>query len=261
MFAGDVVGRPGRELLAARAASLRAEFGLTFLLANAENAAAGAGITANIARELRAAGVDALTLGDHIWDQRGFDAEIGALDGVCRPANLPAMNPGRTSLLLERDGVKLGIFTVLGRQYLNLKSDCPFLTADRIISELRAAGADLVFAEIHAEATSEKIALGRHLDGRATMVVGTHTHVPTADACVLPGGTAYLTDAGMTGPYDSVLGRDVASVIARFRDGMPRRFEVATGDVRISAALAEIDPVTKRAVSMRLVTVRAGGQE
>jgi 2',3'-cyclic-nucleotide 2'-phosphodiesterase len=255
LFAGDVVGRPGRELLCARAASLRAELGLTFIIANAENSAAGAGITGGIARELLAAGIDGITLGDHLWDQKGFDAEIGALERVCRPANLPAKNPGRTSLLLERDGVKLGVFTVLGRQYLNLKSSCPFLAADRVIEELKTAGADLVFAEVHAEATSEKIALGRYLDGRAVMVVGTHTHVPTADACVLPGGTAYLTDAGMTGPYDSVLGRDVQAVIGKFLDGLPRRFEVATGDVRISAALAEIDPVSKRAVSMRLLTI------
>jgi hypothetical protein len=257
LFAGDVVGRPGRELLCARAASLRTELGLTFLIANAENAAAGAGITAGIARELLAAGVDAITLGDHIWDQKGFEAEIGALERVCRPANLPAKCPGRTSLILERDGVRLGVFTVLGRQYINLKGDCPFKAADRVLEELKTAGADFVFAEIHAEATSEKIAMGRYLDGRAVMVVGTHTHVPTADACVLPGGTAYLTDAGMTGPYDSVLGRDVQAVLGKFLDGMPRRFEVATGDVRISGALAEIDPATKRAVSMKLVTVTA----
>jgi len=257
LFVGDVVGRPGREVLCARATTLRAELGLTFIIANGENAAAGSGITTGIVRELLGAGIDGITLGDHLWDQKGFDTEIGALDRVCRPANLPEKNPGRTSLLIERDGVRLGVFTVLGRQYLTLKSSCPFLAADRELEKLRAAGADLVFAEVHAEATSEKIALGRYLDGRAVMVVGTHTHVPTADACVLPNGTAYLTDAGMTGPYDSVLGRDVEAVIARFLDGLPRRFGVASGDVRISAALAEIDPATKRAVSMRLVTVPA----
>jgi len=257
LFVGDVVGRPGRQLLCARAAGLRSELGLTFLIANAENAAAGAGLTAKLAQELLSAGVDAITLGDHVWDQKGFDAEIGALQSVCRPANLPERCPGRTSLLLERDGVRLGVFTVLGRQYLNLKASCPFVTSDRVLGELTAAGADLVLAEVHAEATSEKIALGRYLDGRVAMVVGTHTHVPTADACVLPNGTAYLSDAGMTGPYDSVLGRDVQAVIARFLDGIPRRFDVATGDVRISAALAEIDPATKRAVSMRLITVAA----
>jgi metallophosphoesterase (TIGR00282 family) len=257
LFIGDVVGRPGREFLRERVASLREELGLTFIVANAENAAAGAGITGTIARQLLAAGVDAITLGDHVWDQKGFESEIATFERVCRPANLPASNPGRTALMLERDGARLGVFTVLGRQFLNMKSDCPFLTADRVLGELNVAGADFVLAEIHAEATSEKIAFGRHLDGRAAIVVGTHTHVPTADACVLPAGTAYLTDAGMTGPYDSVLGREVKPVIAKFLDGMPRRFEVASGDVRISAALAEIDPATRRAISMQLVTIPA----
>src|SRR5690606_7826809 len=164
LFVGDVVGRPGRELLCSRAKALRAELGLTFIIANAENAAAGAGITGGIVRELLAADIDAITLGDHIWDQKGFDAEIGTFDRVCRPANLPARNPGRTSLLIERDSVRLGILTVLGRQYLNLKSSCPFVAADEEVKKLQEAGADLIFVEVHAEATSEKIALGRYLD-------------------------------------------------------------------------------------------------
>jgi hypothetical protein len=254
MFVGDVVGRPGRELLCARAASLREEFGLAFLVANGENAAAGAGITGAIARQMAAAGVDGVTLGDHVWDHRGFESEIGGLEKLCRPANLPAGCPGRPWLVVERDGVRLGVFTVLGRQFMPPR-DCPFAAADRVLSELAAAGADVVLAEIHAEATSEKIAFARYLDGRAAVVVGTHTHVPTADACVLPGGTAYITDVGMSGPYDSVLGREVAPVLQRFLDGMPRRFGVAQGDVRLSAAVAEIDPSSHRAVSMRLVTI------
>lgn len=257
-FAGDVVGRPGREFLCARAASLRGEHGLTFLIANAENAAAGSGITGAIARQILGAGVDAITLGDHIWDQKGFETEIDALERVGRPANLPASNPGRRWLLLERDGVRLAVFTVLGRQFMPPRSDCPFRTADAIIAEATAAGAQFILAEIHAEATSEKIAFAHYLDGRASIVVGTHTHVPTADATVLPGGTAYLTDVGMTGPYQSVLGRDVKAIVARFLDSMPRRFEVASGDVRISGALAELDLETRRATSMRLMTISAG---
>ena len=253
LFVGDVVGRPGREFLCARAASLRAELGLTFLIANGENAAGGSGITGAIARELLAAGIDAVTLGDHIWDQKGFESEIVSLDRVCRPANLPAICPGRTWVVIEREGVRLGVFTVLGRHFMPPK-DCPFLAADRVLVELGSA-ADIVVAEIHAEATSEKLAFGRYLDGRASMVVGTHTHVPTADATILAGGTAYITDLGMTGPYDSILGRDAKSIIARFLDGMPHRFDVAKGDVRISGALAEIDPATRRATSMKLVTI------
>jgi 2',3'-cyclic-nucleotide 2'-phosphodiesterase len=257
LFVGDVVGRPGREFLCSRAAALRADLGLTFLVANAENSAAGAGITGTIARQILDAGVDALTLGDHVWDQRGFETEITGLERLCRPANMPLACPGRPWLLVEREGVRLGVFTVLGRQFMPPR-DCPFLAADRVLGELAAAGADVVLAEIHAEATSEKIAFARYLEGRAAIVAGTHTHVPTADACVLPGGTAYITDVGMTGPYDSVLGREVKPVLGRFLDGMPQRFGVAQGDVRISGALAEIDPATRRAVSMQLVTIRAG---
>ena len=256
LFVGDVVGRPGREILCQRAKSLREELGLTFIVANAENAAAGAGLTAALAHELLGSGVDALTLGDHVWDQRGFEAEIGALDRVCRPVNLPESCPGRPWLIIENEGRRLGVFTALGRQFMPPR-DCPFRAADRVLGEIRAEGVELVLAEIHAEATSEKIGFGRYLDGRATIVVGTHTHVPTADATVLPGGTAYITDVGMTGPYDSVLGRDLKPVLDRFLDGMPRRFGVATGDVRLSGALVEIDPDTKRAVAIRLLNVPA----
>ena len=200
-------------------------------------------------------GVDAITLGDHVWDQRGFETEIGGIDRVCRPANLPSACPGRDRLIVEAGGFRLGVFTVLGRQFMGPKVDCPFLTADRLLAEMKGQ-ADAVLVEIHAEATSEKIALGWYLDGRALVVVGTHTHVPTADACVLPQGTAYLTDAGMTGPYASVLGREVAPVIGRFLDGMPRKFGVAGSDVRISGALIEFDPAARRAVRCELVTVK-----
>jgi 2',3'-cyclic-nucleotide 2'-phosphodiesterase len=253
LFVGDVVGRPGRDILCGKAAALRAELGLTFIVANAENAAAGAGVTGTIVKELTEAGVDGITLGDHVWDQRGFETEIGALERVCRPANLPLSAPGRPWLVLERDGFKLAVFTVLGRHFMPPR-DCPFLAADRVLAEIGVA-ADGVLAEIHAEATSEKIAFGRYLDGRVAAVVGTHTHVPTADATIFPQGTGYITDVGMTGPYDSVLGREVAPVLQKFLDGMPKRFGVASGDVRLSAALIEIDPASKRAVSIRLITI------
>lgn len=253
LFVGDVVGRPGRDILCAKAPMLRAEFGLTFIVANGENSAAGAGITSSIVKQFTDAGIDAVTLGDHVWDQRGFDSEIGSLERVCRPANLPAAAPGRAWVMVERGGMRLAVFTVLGRHFMPPR-DCPFLAADRVLAEI-ADGAHAVLAEIHAEATSEKIAFGRYLDGRAAAVVGTHTHVPTADASILPGGTGYITDVGMTGPYDSVLGREVQPVLHKFLDGLPRRFEVAKGDVRLSGALIEFDPDAKRTATMRLVTI------
>ncbi len=255
LFIGDIVGRPGRDIVAAEVPRLRTELGLDVVIANAENAAAGAGITGAIARSLLNAGVDVITLGDHVWDQRGWETEIGGFERVCRPANLPAACPGRDHVVVEAKGVRLAVLTVLGRTYLNLKAECPFLSADAMLAKI-AGAADAVFVEIHAEATSEKQALGRHLDGRVMAVVGTHTHVPTADAAVLPRGTAFLCDAGMTGPYDSILGREVAPVVGRFLDGMPRRFDVAEGDVRLSGVVVEYDPGTRRATRCELVTVR-----
>jgi metallophosphoesterase (TIGR00282 family) len=255
LFIGDIVGKPGREVVETRLAALRRERGIDFVIANAENAAAGAGITGSIARSLLGHGVDALTLGDHVWDQRGWENEIGEIDHVCRPANLPASNPGWDHAVIEARGFKVAVFTVLGRQFMNMKAEDPFAAADRMIERLKGQ-ADALIVEIHAEATSEKQALGWHLDGRVTAVLGTHTHVATADAAVLPRGTAFMCDVGMTGPYASVLGREVAPVVSKFRDGMPRRFEVATGDVRMSAALIEIDPAMARAKSIELLTVR-----
>ena len=243
LFLGDIVGRPGRNFVIERLADLRVELDVDLVVVNAENAAGGAGITEKIATDLHTAGVDAITLGDHVWDQKNFENEIEQLECVCRPANLPEQNPGRSHLIIEKDGFRLGIFTVLGRNYLALKSSCPFAMADAKIKEIESL-CDAVLVEAHMEATSEKVALGWHLDGRAAVVVGTHTHVPTADGRVLPGGTAYLSDAGMCGPYASVLGRDVGQVVATFLDGRKRRFPVAEDDVRIAGCLIEIDPNT-----------------
>jgi metallophosphoesterase (TIGR00282 family) len=257
LFIGDIVGRPGRDILAERLPRLRTEHGVDFVVANGENAAAGAGITGALADSILGCGVDAITLGDHVWDQRGWETEITRMDRVCRPANLPAACPGLDHVVVNNRGFRVAVFTVLGRQYMNLKADCPFLCADRMIERLKGQ-ADAIVVEIHAEATSEKIALGWHLDGRVTAVLGTHTHVPTADATVLPKGTAFMCDVGMTGPYAGVLGREVAPVVSRFLDGMPRRFEVAEGDVRISAALVGIEPAMARATGIELITVRRG---
>ena len=256
LFIGDIVGRPGREIVGARVQKLRTELGLDFVVANAENAAAGSGITGALAKSLLDSGIDALTLGDHVWDQRGWESEIGQIERVCRPANLPATCPGWDHLVIESRGFRVAVFTLLGRQFMGMKAECPFLCADRMIDRLRAQ-ADAIIVEIHAEATSEKQAMGWYLDGRVTAVLGTHTHVPTADATVLPKGTAFICDVGMTGPYAGVLGREVAPVVAKFLDGMPRRFEVATGDVRLSGVVVEIGASMARAEKIELITVKA----
>jgi metallophosphoesterase (TIGR00282 family) len=238
LFIGDIVGKPGREIVSALVPRVRAERGVDFVIANGENAAAGAGITGTLCKSLLEAGVDAITLGDHVWDQKGFEHEITTFDRVCRPANLPPGNPGRDHLIVEKHGFRLLVFTVLGRSFMGLKAECPFLAADALLAK-HAGRFDGALVEIHAEATSEKQALGWHLDGRVTAVLGTHTHVATADGSLLRQQTAFMCDVGMTGPHESVLGREIAPVVGRFLDGLPRRFEVATGDNRLSAALVE----------------------
>jgi 2',3'-cyclic-nucleotide 2'-phosphodiesterase len=255
LFIGDIVGKPGREIVAAHVAKLRTERAIDFVIANGENAAAGSGITAAIAQTLREAGVDAITLGDHVWDQKGFEADIKGLNYVCRPANLPAANPGRDHLIVEKNGFRLLMFTVLGRTFMGLKADCPFLGADAMLQKL-AGKFDGALVEIHAEATSEKQALGWHLAGRATAVLGTHTHVATADAAVLRGHTAFICDVGMTGPHESVLGREIEPVLGRFLDGMPRRFEIASGDNRLSAVIVEFGP-SGQATGIEWLQIRA----
>jgi len=255
LFVGDIVGRPGRDIIIERMRKLRVDAGIDFVIANGENAAAGSGITAAIARSLLDAGVDAITLGDHVWDQRGWEQEITQIERVCRPANLPPSNPGWDHLIIESRGFRIAVFTVLGRHFMGMKADCPFLCADRMIEKLKAQ-ADAIIVEIHGEATSEKQALGWYLDGRVTAVLGTHTHVPTADACILPKGTAFMCDVGMTGPYASVIGREIEPVVNKFVDGLPRRFEIATDDVRLSAALIEIGASMARAEKIELLTVR-----
>ncbi len=254
LFIGDIVGRPGRDIVCQELPRIREEMALDFVIANGENAAGGSGLTARIAEELLGCGVDAITLGDHVWDQRGFESDIDRLERVCRPANLSRSCPGREVLVVENKGFRLGLFTVLGRQFMRPLTDNPFTTADRLLEQLNA-DTDAVFVEIHAEATSEKTAMGWYLDGRACAVVGTHTHIPTADGTVHPRGTGYLTDAGMTGPYQSVIGREVQAVVARFLDDMPRKFPVAEGDVRLCGALIEIDAASGLCDSIEQITI------
>lgn len=251
LFIGDIVGRPGRDIVAALVPKLRAERGIDFVIANAENAAAGAGITGAICTSLLGAGVDAITLGDHVWDQKGFEQEITAFDRVCRPANLPAGNPGRDHLIIGKNGFRLLVFTVLGRSFMGLKAECPFRGAEAMLKKL-AGQFDGALVEVHAEATSEKQALGWHLDGRVTAVLGTHTHVATADESLLRRQTGFMCDVGMTGPHESVLGREIEPVVGRFLDGMPRRYGVAAGDVRLNGAIVDFTPAGRATAVQRI---------
>jgi len=228
-----VFGAPGRRAVESRLGELRDELRIDFCVVNGENAADGRGITAKIAERLLASGADVVTLGNWAWGQRGFAPYLSGTDRVLRPANMSPKSPGRG--LAVHDGV--AVISLLGAYGL-MPSENPFLAADRLVEEARRE-TPVVLVDFHAEATSEKVALARYLDGRATAVLGTHTHVQTNDARVLAGGTAAITDAGMTGPHDSVIGSVDEGAIRRFVTGMPTRLEPATGDVRIEGALVE----------------------
>lgn len=255
LFIGDIVGRPGRDIVTRGVRTLARRYAADLVVANGENAAAGAGITRENADEIFKAGVHVITGGNHIWDKREAIEFIEREPRLVRPANYPDGTPGRGSVLVDAaDGTKVGIISLMGRVFLSTLDD-PFTTATREIGALRAAGARVILMDFHAETTSEKIALSWWLDGQLTAVIGTHTHVQTADERVLPGGTACLTDAGMTGPHDGVIGMDRQGVIARFRTGMPIRFEPASGDVRLHGALVKADPETGRAIAIERVAV------
>jgi len=255
LMIGDVVGGPGRRILTRELKKLKASFGADAAIVNAENCAAGSGITAALAREVFDAGADAITLGDHTWGQKEFAGQIGGVERLVRPANYPTECPGKGWCLVTMPTFRFAVLNLQGRVFMN-PADCPFKTADRALAEMPK---DVpVFVDFHAEATSEKITLGYYLDGRVTAVVGTHTHVQTSDALVLPKGTAYLTDLGMTGPYVSSIGRDLKPVTKKFVTGMPSRFEVAEGPCVLEGAVIEFDPVTKKAISIEPVRIREG---
>jgi len=253
LMIGDVVGGPGRRILARELKRIKAERGIDAAVVNAENCAAGSGITAALAKEVFEAGADAITLGDHTWGQKEFAAQIGGIDRLVRPANYPAECPGRGWCLVTMPTFRLAVVNLQGRVFMN-PIDCPFKAADRVLAEVPK---DVpVFVDFHAEATSEKITFGYYLDGRVTAVVGTHTHVQTSDALVLPKGTAYLTDLGMTGPYVSSIGRDLKPVTKKFVTGLPSRFEVAEGPCVLEGAVIEFDPATKKSISIDPVRIR-----
>ncbi len=249
LFIGDIVGRPGRRVLAENLGKIKDSLKVNAVVANAENVAGGNGITKNIAETLFKYGIDAITLGDHTWDQRCFESEIDSIENLCRPANLPGKNPGKEYVIIEKDGFKLGIFSLLGQTLMKLKANCPYEAADRIIDALKDK-CDAVFLDFHAETTSEKVSMAWHLDGRAAVVAGTHTHIPTADARIFPQGLAYITDVGMTGPWNSCLGRKWDVILQKFLDGRPRSFVMAEGDERICACIFDIDKASGRSLEI-----------
>ena len=253
LFIGDIVGKPGRELLRKGLRPLVDHFGVEFVVANIENAAAGFGITKDIGDTIAEWGVDVMTSGNHIWDKKEAIDYIATEPRLLRPANYPAGVPGRGSYLAQSgDGRAVGVINVMGRVFM-LNIDDPFQIVLREIESLRSR-TKIIIVDFHAEATSEKVAMGWHLDGKVTLVAGTHTHVQTADDRILPNGTAYITDAGMTGPHDSIIGMEREPSLARFLNAMPARFEPATGNPRLNGVLVDADDKTGRAVGFRRVS-------
>lgn len=246
LMIGDVVGRPGREAIRKLLPGLTARYDLDLVVANVENAAAGCGITPNVGEEILGHGVDVMTSGNHIYDKKEVLDYIPNEPRLLRPLNYAPGTPGAGVWVgKSRSGIDVAVINVQGRVFM-APTDCPFRTADRAIEQL-ATKAQVILVDHHAEATSEKIAMGLYLDGRVAVVVGTHTHVQTSDDRVLPEGTAYITDLGMTGPYDSVIGVEKEMVIGRFLRGMPQRFETAKGDAKLCGMVISIDPSTGKA--------------
>lgn len=254
LFSGDVVGEPGRRAIRKLLPDLREQVGADFCVVNGENAAGGSGITPRIFEELRGAGADVVTTGDHVWDNKEILPIIGNEPRLLRAANHPERAAGTGVAIIETPrGIRLGVLNLMGRAFMK-SMDCPFHVAEREVALLREK-TPLIFVDMHAETTSEKIALGRFLDGRVTAVIGTHTHVQTADEQIFPKGTAFLCDAGMTGPHDSILGREIEPIIQRFLTQMPQRFEVAKGGIRFNGAVVQADAKTGRATSIRRLNV------
>jgi metallophosphoesterase (TIGR00282 family) len=253
LFIGDIVGKPGREMVRKGLRRLVRHHDIDFVVANAENSAAGFGVTKDIGDSLLEWGVDVMTSGNHIWDKKEVLEYIPKEPRLLRPANYPAGVPGKGAYVAQTgDGRLVGVVNVMGRVHMpNL--DDPFAVVLREVEALRAR-TRVIVVDFHAEATSEKVAMGWHLDGKVSLVVGTHTHVQTADERILPNGTAYLTDAGMTGPHDSIIGMDRDGSLARFLTGMPIRFEPATGNPRLNGVIVDADDKTGRAAHVQRVS-------
>jgi hypothetical protein len=254
LLIGDIVGKPGRRALAAALPKLLAGRSIDVVIANAENAAGGSGISPDIVEELRALGVDVITMGDHIYRKKEVVPLLASSDRILRPANLSAEAVGRGYTIVEsQSGFPFAVISLLGRTFMK-PADCPFHAVDRILAEI-GERTRLVFLDMHAEATSDKVAMGWYLDGRVTALVGTHTHIQTADERVLPKGTAYITDLGMTGPYDSVLGRRKEKVLQALLTDMPIFFDVATGDLRVCGVLVTADTLSGRATAVERIMI------
>jgi metallophosphoesterase (TIGR00282 family) len=260
LFIGDIFGRPGRTIVAERLPELVKQYGPDLIIANCENAAAGFGITPSLAEELFDLGIDVMTTGNHVWDKREILEYFQMADGnphspgrrLLRPANFSPQLPGFGLYQDQKNGVGYAVLNLQGRVFMSACDD-PFRYVDRLLEQIKAK---IVFVDFHAEATSEKIAFGWYLDGRVSAVVGTHTHIPTADETILSKGTAYITDVGMTGPYDSVIGVKKELVVDKFLNGLPTRFEPASGDVRLCAVLVECDNTTGKATRIERLTVK-----
>jgi len=251
---GDIVGKPGRAIVRDALPGLIQKEQLDFVIANAENAAGGSGMTPEIYRELVGAGVDCITLGDHIYRRREIMPLLGSEKNIVKPANYPSDAPGRDHAVLDsKRGTGVAVVSLIGRVFMK-PVDCPWNAIDRVMKAL-PTDINVICVDFHAEATSDKQLMGRYLDGRVTSVLGTHTHVPTADEEIFPGGTAFQCDLGMTGPYESILGRRFDRVLPTTRSFVPNPFDVASGDVRLSGSIVEADPMTGQALSIRRVRI------
>jgi metallophosphoesterase (TIGR00282 family) len=255
LMVGDVYGEPGRQTIAKLLPRLRQEHAIDFAVVNVENAAGGFGVTAQIARQILEAGADVMTSGNHIWDKKEIVEYITKENLLLRPANFPAGTPGVGHVSVKCGPHKIAVLNLMGRVFM-LPIDCPFRKADEILPELRK-DTPIILVDMHAEATSESLAMGWYLDGRVSAVVGTHRHVQTADERVLPGGTAYITDLGLTGPTDGVIGVDRDQIIQRFLQQMPIRFETAKGPAALQGVVIALDPDTGRASSIRRLRIPA----
>ena len=255
LFIGDIVGKPGRKALGRTLSGLIEEHSIHVCIGNAENAAGGFGLTCQVADDLFGLGFHALTSGNHIFDKREIIDHLSKEPRILRPANFPAETPGVGHYLHEmEDGTSVGILNLMGRVFVD-SIDCPFKRADEEIMRLREK-TNIIFVDMHAEVTSEKIAMGRYLDGQVSAVIGTHTHVQTADEVVLPNGTAYLTDAGMTGPGDSVIGVKTEMAISKFLTRLPKRFETAGGEGQVNGAVIAINKETGKAEGIKRIQIR-----
>jgi len=257
LFIGDVVGKPGRDIIVRALPGLIRREKLDLVVANAENAAGGAGLTPALYRQLLAAGVHGITLGDHIYRRREIQPILVSESNIVKPANYPESAPGKPYMLLElaTAPAPIAVVSLMGRVFMR-PVDCPFAAIDRVLSQLPPE-VKIILVDFHAEATSDKQLMGRYLDGRVTAVLGTHTHVPTADETILPGGTAFQCDVGMTGPYDSILGRRVDRVMETTLSFNPTLFDVAENDPRLSGSIVEFDPLTGRAHGIQRVCIKA----